>query len=192
MAESSGYPALVAASDSVSAAFQKLVAGVRDDQWSRPTPCTEWDVRSLVNHVAGGNLRFAAMISGAEPPERSADHLGGDPEAGYAASRRTLHDAFSAPGVAEGTFASPLGPRPGPALVQMRITEHLVHGWDLARATGQSMDVPDALVEKTLAGLKPQLAGMPRPAGGMFAEEVAVADGAPPLDRLAGFLGRAV
>ncbi|HKB30167.1 MAG TPA: maleylpyruvate isomerase N-terminal domain-containing protein [Streptosporangiaceae bacterium] len=59
-----------------------LVAGVRDDQWDAPTPCTGWNVRDLVNHVVGGNLAFASLLRG-QPPSRprAADHLGGDPAA---------------------------------------------------------------------------------------------------------------
>src|SRR5260370_8001843 len=46
-----------------------LVAGVRDDQWDAPTPCTGWNVRDLVNHVVGGNLAFASLLRG-RPPSR--------------------------------------------------------------------------------------------------------------------------
>src|SRR5260370_40835851 len=57
-----------------------LVAGVRDDQWDAPTPCTGWNVRHLVNHVVGGNLAFPSLLR-SQPPSRprAADHLGGGP-----------------------------------------------------------------------------------------------------------------
>lgn len=191
MTATPGAPDLVAVHDGVAKAFQKLVAGVRPEQWSAPTPCTEWDVRMLVNHVVSGNLWFVSNIVGTEKPDRSTDFLGDDPAAAFADSAATLHDAFVAPGTMQGTFPSPIGNQPGPFLVQMRITEQLVHGWDLAHATGQTMDVPEALAEQTLSGLRPALAGMPRE-GGPFKEEKPVRDDAPALDRLAAFLGRAL
>jgi uncharacterized protein (TIGR03086 family) len=191
MTDTPSFPDIVADHDRVQAAVQRLVDGVRPEQWTAATPCTDWDVRALLNHVATGNLLFTANIRGETPPDRSLDHLGEDPSAAFAASGRALREAFLAPGTIEGTFASPMGPTPGPALVLMRTTELLVHGWDLARATGQEPGLPEDIAERTLAAVQSRLAGMPR-AGGPFAEEQAAPPGAPASDRLAAFLGRPV
>jgi hypothetical protein len=81
------------------------------------------------------------------------------------------------------------------ALVGTRIIEHLGHGWDLARATGQPADFPAGVAERALAAARAQLATRPSPSDGgwtPFAPEVPVPDGAPAINRLAGFLGRAV
>jgi uncharacterized protein (TIGR03086 family) len=191
MTESTGIPDVVATYDRVSAALQELVAGVRPEQWSAPTPCTEWDVRALVNHVVGGTRVFIANIRGTELPDRSSDFLGEDPVAAFAAAAADLHDAFVAPGVMDGVFPSPLGQLPGRFLVQMRITEQIVHGWDLGQATGQRLAVPDDLVEATLAGLRQAVPGGERPSG-PFRDEQPAAPDAPAIDRLAAFAGRRV
>ncbi|HET9050100.1 MAG TPA: TIGR03086 family metal-binding protein [Candidatus Dormibacteraeota bacterium] len=177
--------------DVVTAALGRLVAGVRPDQWSAPTPCTEWDTRMLVNHVVGGMLVFVANIDGQAPPDRGRDHLGEDPAAAFATVARELHEAFVRPGVLAAVHPSPLGDAPGSMLVSMRLVEHLVHGWDLGEATGQTLDVPAGLVDRTLADLRTVLPGGRRQ-GGMFADEQPCAGEAPPLDRLAAFLGRGV
>lgn len=190
MSDTPGQPDIVAVHDQVCAAFQKLVDGIREDQWSAPTPCTDWDVRALLNHVISGNLWFANNIRGGGGPlDRSRDFVGADASRSYADSVQQLHDAFTAPGTMEGRFPSPMGEQPGPVLVNLRITETLTHGWDLGRATGQTLDVPGPLVEQVLAGVRPALAGMPRE-GGPFKPEQQAPDDAPPLDRLAAFLGR--
>jgi len=189
MTDTTQIPDVVALYDRVSAALQELVAGVRPEQWQASTPCTEWDVRALVNHVVGGTRYFVANIRGTEQPDRSLDFLGDDAVAAFAAATGDLHDAFLEPGVLDGVFASPLGQRPGRGLVQMRIVEHLVHGWDLGTATGQRLDVPAEVVEGVLAGLRQAVPGGQRP-GGPFKDEQPAPPDAPPLDRLAAFLGR--
>jgi uncharacterized protein (TIGR03086 family) len=67
----------------------------------------------------------------------------------------------------------------------------LIHGWDLARATGQPADFPDDVAERALAETRKQLTARPEGPGAPFAAEVAVPDQVPAVDRLAGFLGRA-
>jgi uncharacterized protein (TIGR03086 family) len=184
-------PDVVVVYDGVSAALQNMVAGVRPEQWSAPTPCTEWNVRMLVNHVVTGTQYFVANIRGDAPPDRTVDHLGDDPAAAFAAAAQSLHHVFVQPGVMEGVYPSPMGEASGRSLVQMRITEQLVHGWDLGQATGQTLDVSPELAERTLAGLRHFLPGGQRQ-GGPFADEQECPDEAPPLDRLAAFLGRPV
>ena len=56
-----------------------LIAEIRPEQWTAPTPCTEWNVRDLVEHLVGMDLVFAALIEGEPMPERGADRLGDDP-----------------------------------------------------------------------------------------------------------------
>lgn len=60
-----------------------LIARIRDDQWSAPTPCTDWTVHGVVNHLVGMNLVFVAILSDQAPPERGADHLGNNPVDAY-------------------------------------------------------------------------------------------------------------
>jgi uncharacterized protein (TIGR03086 family) len=168
----------------------ELVAGVRDDQWSAPTPCTEWTVRDLVNHLVGANRFFTARLRDRTPPDRGADHLGGDPTAAFRDSAAELQAAFDQPGVPERTFQAPIGALPGSALLQLRMTDLLVHAWDLAQATGQAAELPDDLAEQALAFSMARLASATRT--GRFGPAQPVADDAPAIDRLVAYLGRPV
>ena len=125
------------------AATEAVVAGIGPDQWPTPTPCTELDVHGVLNHLVRGNLLFAAIVGGEPRPVLGADHLGDDPLAAYQRAAAQLREAFAAPGVLESVYEAPFGAGPGAVLVHVRIVEVLVHGWDLARATGQPAEFPD-------------------------------------------------
>ena len=186
--------------DQVLDAVTRLVAGVRPDQWTDPTPCAEWDVRRLVDHITTGNRMIAALAAreGTQDPEqmqevraRLSPAPGDDPVVAERESVERLRQSVGRPGFLEGTYPTFMGEQPGGFLVQMRITENLIHGWDLARATGQQAGFPDRVVERTLETLRFALAGRPRDPGGFGAEQPAP-EGAPPLDRLAAFVGRSL
>ncbi|MGD1052520.1 MAG: TIGR03086 family metal-binding protein [Candidatus Dormibacteria bacterium] len=181
-------------------ALTLLVQGVRPEQWSGPTPCAEWDVRRLLDHVTSGNRMFAALATGERPEgmegllqlrARVAPGPDEDPVEAFRSSGRQLLQVFSDPDFADGTYMTPIGERSGDFMIQMRITETLIHGWDLARATGQTPTFPEAVAEQTLAGMRLTLAGRPRDPRGFGVEQPVPAD-APALDRLAGFVGRTV
>jgi uncharacterized protein (TIGR03086 family) len=173
-------------------ATETVVAGIGPDQWAAPTPCTELDVRGVLNHLVRGNVLFAAVIRDEPRPEQGTDHLGGDPLAAYQRAAGRLREAFCAPGVLDSLYAAPFGTGPGAVLAHVRVVEVLAHGWDLARATGQSGSFPDDVAERALAGIRRALAERPQGPGAPFAAEVAVPPDAPAVDRLAGFLGRPV
>jgi uncharacterized protein (TIGR03086 family) len=176
--------------DRALAAAERVVAGIQPGQWPAPTPCTELDVRGVLNHLVSGNLLFAALVRGELLPDRGADHLGGDPLGAFQRAARELQEAFAGPGVLESVYTAPFGTGPGAALLHVRIVELLAHGWDLARATGQPADFPDDIAERTLGATRRQLTSRPEGPGAPFGAEVAVPDDAAAIDRLAGFLGR--
>jgi uncharacterized protein (TIGR03086 family) len=108
-----------------------LISDIRADQWSAPTPCTDWTVRQLVNHLIGMNRVFAALLADEPPPPRpSADHAEDDPVASYRDSAVTLQAAFGRPGVLERTYHGPLGAATGAERLQIRLYDLLAHGWD--------------------------------------------------------------
>ncbi|WP_227998469.1 maleylpyruvate isomerase family mycothiol-dependent enzyme [Nocardia australiensis] len=76
-------------------AVGELIAEIRSEQWKAPTPCTEWDVRDVVNHLVVMNLVFVALLGGTPAPERGVNHLGDDPVAAYRASAAALEAAFA-------------------------------------------------------------------------------------------------
>jgi uncharacterized protein (TIGR03086 family) len=180
-----------------------LISAVRDDQWAAPTPCPEWTVRDLVGHMVTSNYAFVRILGGTapEPPARTVPEAPGgaadspQQDAGlvdaYRDSAAALVGAFRQPGVLDRVHAVPIGPLPGIAALHLRITEVLVHGWDLARATGQDAVFPEDLAEQELAFSRSKLGDIP--AGRTpFAPPQPVPGDAPAIDRLVALLGRDV
>jgi uncharacterized protein (TIGR03086 family) len=179
--------------ESVLGVVQPLVAAVGTDQWSEPTSCGDWDVRALLGHVVFGNRVFAAVVSGV-PLEQarqdlSGDLLGADPDAAYQESAAEVVAAFRAPGALERPVTIPFGTVPAMVALNLRIVDTLVHGWDLALATGRTVSFPDDVVEQSIAFSRELLPRVP-PDRTPFGPSRAVADDAPPLDRLVALLGR--
>jgi uncharacterized protein (TIGR03086 family) len=176
-----------------------LVGGVAEEQWSSSTPCPELSVRALVNHLVAGNRIFTGIVSGGELASReerrrfsAVDHLGDDPVSAYRESAASLGAAFRQPGVRGRVFPSPIGNAPGGVLLHLRMIEALVHGWDIAQATGQPVRLPQDLAEVELAVARDQLpADLPR-AGDPFGPVQPVSEDAPAIDRLAAYLGRPI
>lgn len=167
-----------------------LITGIRPEQWSAPTPCTDWTVHTLVNHLVGINVVFTALLQGQAPPERGADHLGEDPTGAYHHSAVAILAAFDQPGVLQHTYHGPLGAASGAERLQIRMADLLAHGWDLAQATGQPVALPEDLAEQALIFVRAQLSTQPRT--GRFGPAQAVADDAPAIERLVAFLGRSI
>ncbi len=129
--------------------FGAVVHGVADDQWALPTPCTAWDVRALVAHVVDEQLWTAPLLEGATiaevTPTIPADPLGADPVKAWDSS---VHDAVE--GVGHTDLAAivhlSFGDFPAEEYVMQLFADMLVHGWDLARATGQDERLDDEMV----------------------------------------------
>ena len=108
-------------------------------QLGDPTPCSEFDVRALLNHVIGGNLRFVAIAQG-EPGASvpaTGDFVTDDAVMPYRESAAALSKAWSDPAVLERTVQMPFGDFPGEFALGIHIVEAVVHTWDLSKATGQ-------------------------------------------------------
>jgi uncharacterized protein (TIGR03086 family) len=174
------------------AGAETLVAGISAGQWDAPTPCTGVDVRALVNHLVAGNLHFVSLVYGTPRPDGDADLLGANPAEAFRAAAASLTTALGTAGMIDRTYPLPFGQVPGLGLIEIRLIEHLGHGWDLAAATGQPAPFPGDLAERGLAVARRQLEDRPAGAHSPFGAEVGVSPHAPAIDRLAGFLGRAV
>jgi uncharacterized protein (TIGR03086 family) len=167
-----------------------VARGVRPEQFGSPTPCTEWNVQQLMNHLIGSLEYFKARGEGkdADPPQ----------SASPTSYQKTINDlqsvaiataaAWRRPGALEQTINTGVGEMPGSVLANLALSEMLTHCWDLAKATGQRMPADDIEVDGVLAGMKQTLRPAARQPG--FGPEVQAPEGAPPIDRLAAFLGR--
>jgi uncharacterized protein (TIGR03086 family) len=180
--------------DRAAEAAGRVIAGVKPEQLDDPTPCTEWNVRQVINHIVGGTLFFVhALETGSfdrDSFDRSRDFLGDDPAAAFRDSVARLHERFAAPGALQQMVPTPFGVQPAAMLAEMRVTEMLVHGWDVAKATGQPTDLDPELAEERIEPFRAMRAsGRGR---GMFRDEQPVPDGATAADRLAALAGRTV
>lgn len=171
---------------------RRFVAGVNATQWTAPTPCEGWDVHALLNHVVSGNLWAVELSGGKTIPEvghrLDGDLLGSDPLAVYEPSAKAAADAFAAPGALDAPCAVSYGPVPGSVYAGHRFLDVLIHGWDLANATGQDASLDPSLVEGCWAVVEPQASLLK--ASGMFGGDVGIPAGADNQTRLLAALGR--
>lgn len=124
-----------------------VVDGIRPEQLADPTPCSDFTVRDVLDHmiVLGGT--FAYGFRGEDAPEIRAPAANGDvPAAAFRKTMDDLLDAVKSPGAMERTISSPAGEMPGETFARLVAFDGLVHGWDLATSTGQDYRVPHAVV----------------------------------------------
>jgi uncharacterized protein (TIGR03086 family) len=169
-----------------------VVAGVGHDQWKAATPCEGWDVQDLLNHLVSGNLWAAELGAGATIADVGdrfdGDVLGNDALVAYDASAKWAAAAFEAPGALGAPCAVSYGPVPGSVYAGHRFIDVLIHGWDLAVATGQDTTLDPELVVAAHKILRDE-ADMVR-ASGAFGEDLAVPTDAGAQTRLLAFVGR--
>ena len=168
-----------------------VVFGVDDDQLAGPTPCPDYSVADLLDHLRGLSAAFAAAArktgtGAAADPDGS--RLGPKWRDDIVAALADLAEAWREPGAFDGvTMAGPVE-MPADAAALVALNEVVVHGWDLARATGQPYD-PDA---GSVATCREFVAAFDAPADddGLFGPPVDVPADGPALDRLVGATGR--
>jgi len=165
--------------------FAHVLVNVTSDQLSSPTPCPQWDVKALIDHVIAGNQRVVERAGGQVAP------LPEDRSAAHRASASAALATFTDPQALTRTYRLPIGEVPGTVFVELRTSDLLTHAWDLAMATGQPTDLDPELAEYVLAFSKqmmsrPGLRGDGRP----FAEEQPCGEERTAADRVAAFLGR--
>ncbi|MEV0903340.1 TIGR03086 family metal-binding protein [Streptomyces hokutonensis] len=175
------------------AATGLVVAGVAEGQWTNPTPCAEWDARTLLNHTVGGMRIFTAELNGTDPgAEHESDWLGVDPRGAYAEASETDRAAWNRPGALDTTVHISLGALPGPMAALIHFTEICVHGVDLAVATDQRTLVDEELCGELLAVMRGMGGFDAYRMPGVFGPEVQPAPAAAPHGQLLAYLGRSV
>ncbi|MFF1558315.1 TIGR03086 family metal-binding protein [Streptomyces sp. NPDC058279] len=173
--------------------FGERVRVVTDEQWGAPTPCTEWTVRDLVNHVTGEQLWVPPLVTEGRTVEDvgdalSGDLLGDDPVVAWDRASVAAHSAFAAPGALDKTVKLSYGPARGSAYCSELTADCVVHAWDLSRAIGADDRMPDDLVEFSLKEVMPYADALAP--SGMYAEPLEVPPGADAQTRLLALLGR--
>lgn len=172
-----------------------VLATVTVSQFDEPTPCASWRVRDLINHMVDA-ATFAATVmetgSFTGAPDGGTDHAAGDFLAAYDRATARAAAGFAAPGALDTTVTLPFADLPASVFLQIASGDAFVHGWDLAKATGQSTDLDPELAAELLAGVTALLPDEFRGPDGQapFGPKVAVPVDAPVVDQLVGFLGR--
>ena len=171
--------------------FVDRVSQVDAGQWSMPTPCTDWDVRVLVNHVTYEQLWAPHLLAGetvAQVGDRyDGDVLGAEPLATTRTATAASVAAFAATDLDAIVHLS-YADVPCREYIGQMLTDAEVHGWDLATATGQDRTLDDEVVAAVLPVWREQEALIR--ASGMFGEAQAVPDDADDATRLLALLGR--
>jgi uncharacterized protein (TIGR03086 family) len=128
-----------------------LVTSIKADQWHNVTPCDEWDLRALLNHITGENLWFAEMLGGKTMEDvgdsLDGDVLGDDPITAFADSVVGAKRALQIPGALEATQRLSFGEFSGYAYAHQLFMDQLVHSWDVAKGSGQDAILDEDLVE---------------------------------------------
>ena len=169
----------------------RIVAGIKDDQLAAPTPCPGMSVATMLHHMVG--LTYAFRMAAEKTPvpgqaSASPDDLPPDWRTRIPAQLDALVAAWQQPSAWEGTAEAGGVVMPAPVAAVVTLDEVLVHGWDLAVATGQHYTADPASVAACTEFAAQAAAQGPTP--GLFGPPVPVPDDAPPLDRLLGLTGR--
>jgi uncharacterized protein (TIGR03086 family) len=130
--------------------FRDVIASVRDDQWALPTPCDEWDVKALINHVVGEALWTPPLLSGLRIADvgnsLDGDLLGPDPRGAWNAAYAATIQAADDDGVADRIVHLSFGDTPAAEYLRQLAADYLVHAWDLAVAVGADSTLDPAVV----------------------------------------------
>ena len=173
-------------------ATREYVDAIRDDQWQLPTPCTEWNVRQVTNHLIGENLWARELFQGKTIAEVGSaldgDLTGNDPAAAFRESVTAASDAVTPPGAMEAVCHLSFGDHSGADYANQLFMDALIHGWDIATATGQDTRLQPDLVQACM----PVAEEMTRRfrSAGVFGDDLPVKPGANPQTRLLATLGR--
>ena len=165
-----------------------LVAPLDEAQLGAPTPCAKFTVRDILEHMVGGATMFAAAFRGDAP---AAPAVGTDAASAFPSAMAELLDAVGSPGALDRTIPAPFGEVPGEVFARFVALDGLVHGWDIATATGQPYDPPAEVVAAVEAFAR-QAIGDEMRDGDTFAAAVEPPPDASPLLRVVAHTGRQV
>jgi uncharacterized protein (TIGR03086 family) len=174
------------------ASTQRIIDQVPADQWQAPTPCSEWDAQQVANHIIGENLWAAELFQGKTIAEvgtaLDGDLTGDDPAAAYRQSVDAAQKAIDAPGAMDATCHLSFGDYSGAEYASQLFMDILIHGWDIAKGTGQEAHLDAELVSRCLP-IAEEVTRKFRGAG-VFGEDLPVTDDADQQTKLLALVGR--
>jgi uncharacterized protein (TIGR03086 family) len=170
-----------------------VVKGVDPDDLGRRTPCTEFDLRRLVNHFIGTTAALARVgrrdaLDPEDPYGARRDPSRGDWQQQLATNVESVAQTWARPEAWEGTVQMGGPAMPAPMIGEMALAEMLLHGWDLARATGQELSIPDEVGRELRRSIE-ETAELGRSMGA-YGDEVRVADDRPEFEHALAASGR--
>jgi uncharacterized protein (TIGR03086 family) len=172
--------------------FGVRVHQIADGQWHNDTPCTDWDVRVLVNHVTVEQLWVPPLTGGSTIADvgdtLDGDQLGDDPVAAWDAAVAASAAAFGAPAVLAGSVLLSAGDKPTEEYCWEMTTDALIHSWDLARGIDADEALDPELVELVYERTLPIAEHLQET--GMFAPPVPVPEDSPLQTKLLALFGR--
>jgi len=172
--------------------FGGLVHEIPADGWSGSTPCTEWDVRALVNHLVGEIRGMVPLFAGKSVADVSdslnGDLLGDDPVAAWDRAADAVVATVDAPGAMDGTIHLSRRDTTGAGYTTEVFNDLAIHGWDLARAIGADETIDPDIVQIVDEIMRPTVTEMK--ASGAFGPDVTPPEGADAQTRLLAMLGR--
>ena len=174
--------------------FASRVVLVAPEQWSRPTPCPDWDVQALVAHVIGQCRAVPYLLAGGSPTDArdslAADASGADLLASWEAAAASARQAFAVDGALDHTVEVISGPQSARDYIWSLTVDLTVHAWDLARGIESDERLEPELVRRIHAEMVKDVDALM--SGGRFDPPVPVPAHADLQARMLGLVGRRV
>ena len=186
----------VALMKQVIANADEVVKGTNASQLGVQSPCTEWTVRDVINHITGGATMFAVCVEQGSVPDdllgqlMGGDNLGDDYVKSWLAASSRAVSAFEAPDALQKMVKLPFGEMPAGVALNIAVFDVLTHAADIATVTGQTID--DTALLETALEVGHQMIGPDLRTPGLFDPEQQAPEGASPTTRLLAFAGRKV
>lgn len=174
----------------------EVVDKVDDSQLGNSTPCTEWTVRDVINHITGGATMFAECVEKGSVPDdllpqlMGGDNLGDDWKGSFHRASDRARAAFGSPGALDKMVKLPFGEMPAGIALNIAIMDVMTHAADIAKATGQTIDDEETLNTALEVGRQLITDDFRNP--GIFDAEQPAPPNASAADKLLAFAGRKV
>jgi uncharacterized protein (TIGR03086 family) len=172
--------------------LNSTVDRIQTMQMNDPTPCSEFTVHDVLNHMIVGGGSATYLFRGEDAPEIKAPGVyGWVPAAEFREVMDDLLASVKSPGAMDRMMTTPMGEMPGETFARLVAFDGLMHGWDLASSTGQRFEVPPTVINAVDEFARSALTAEMRD-GDTFKDETAAPDDASQLERLVAFSGRSL